>query len=73
MAFFSVKFKVDNGCRIEQHECVVIAAIPIMAGITVREWFDKNRLSEDHVVDDSFNITEIKNTDIIYSTYRPYE
>lgn len=70
MSVFSVKFEVDNGCNIEKHECIVTAPIAIVAGCIVKDWFDKNCSSEDNVVDDSFDITEIKNTDIIYSTLK---
>ena len=70
MSLFNVKFEVDNGCRVEKHECVVSAPIAMVAGCLVKDWFYKNCSSEEGIVNDVFDITEIKNTDIIYSTLK---
>ena len=36
-SLFSVKFEVDNGCRIEKHESIVAASIATVAGQNLAE------------------------------------
>lgn len=66
---YGIKLKIDNGATVENWVYIVEASNAFEASDKAFKYFSKHSSSDESIVNSELDITELKDTDVLYAVH----